>query len=388
LQPSPSSTVLVLDISGGVGHWACAALIDAGYTCVVAQTPQEALRNVDALRAGLLLVPVVELTAWTTVLERLKERDDAVPVLGVVDKEADVDVSPALSLGVSDLLTSPCAAEDLVQRVATRLDHRAVAEPQSLDHDSPISTLRAVTEAAEQALFRAETAEARVSRAEEREHLRMARESLSHSLQVLLGTMVGTAEAGAAGRAGHSRMVAMLVKRMAQELGWAPERVRGMELAGLLHDIGLLALPADLLAGSGPLDEQQRRMLHTHPEASAQILEPLSRVGVPVSAVRAHHERLDGSGYPRGLRGRQVPVGAELLAVADCYAALLQDRPYRPAYTKAEALQILDEETVAGRLSAKALAILQKAIARPQDPGQRNDTSSAGSSKGPAALTG
>jgi len=387
LQQSPSSTVLVLDASSGVGHWACDALIDAGYACVVAQTPQEALRSVDALRAGLLLLPVIELTAWTGVLERLQERAESLPVLGVVDKEANVDVSPALTLGVNDLLTYPCSPEDLVQRVAVRLDRRAAAEPQSLDNDSPIATLRAVTEAAEQALFRAETAEARVSRAEEREHLRMARESLSHSLQVLLGTMVGTAEAGAAGRAGHSRMVAMLVKRMAAELGWAPERVRGMELAGLLHDIGLLALPPDLLAGRGPLDDQQRRLLHTHPEASAQILEPLSRVGVPVSAVRAHHERLDGSGYPRGLRGRQVPVGAELLAVADCYAALLQDRPHRSALGQAEALKILDEETAAGRLSAKALSILQKVIARSQETSQSGNADGSASPMG-QALTG
>jgi HD-GYP domain-containing protein (c-di-GMP phosphodiesterase class II) len=201
----------------------------------------------------------------------------------------------------------------------------------------------------------------------------MARESLSHSLQVLLGTMVGTTESGAAGRPGHSRLVATLVKRMAAELGWAPERVRGMELAGLLHDIGLLALPTDLLSGDGPLSDHQLRLLHTHPDASAEILEPLSRVGVPVSAVRAHHERLDGSGYPRGLRGRQVPVGAEMLAVADCYAALIHDRPHRPAHTQEEAIAILDREVAAGRLSAKALAILQKVIVRSPAPSSSPD---------------
>jgi response regulator RpfG family c-di-GMP phosphodiesterase len=357
--------VLVLDASSGIGRWARDALIDGGFACVVAGTPHEALRSIDALRAGLVIMPVVELDDWTPVLGRLGEGPAKVPVLGVVDKDASVDVSVALQLGVGDLLTYPCEPHDLVERVSARIASRPLPQPETLEHGSPISTLRAVTEAAEQALFRAETAEARVSRPEEREHLRMARESLSHSLQVLLGTMVGTTEAGAAGRPGHSRMVAMLVKRMAQELGWAPERVRGIELAGLLHDIGLLALPGDLLAGEGPLTDQQRTLLETHPDASAEILEPLSRVGVPVAAVRAHHERLDGSGYPRGLRGRQVPVGAELLAVADCYAALTHDRPHRPAVSQPEALEILDQEVVAGRLSAKALAILQKVVVRP-----------------------
>ena len=375
MEPPSPSTVLVLDASSGIGRWARDALIDAGYACVVAGTLHEALRSIDALRAGLVIMPVEELDGWRPILGHLEEGATAVPVLGVVDKEANVDVSAALQLGVADLLTYPCEPHDLIERVSARIAVRPGPQPESLEQGSPITTLRAVTEAAEQALFRAETAEARVSRPEEREHLRMARESLSHSLQVLLGTMVGTTEAGAAGRPGHSRMVAMLVKRMAQELGWAPERVRGIELAGLLHDIGLLALPGDLLAGEGPLDAEQRTLLETHPDASAEILEPLSRVGVPVAAVRAHHERLDGSGYPRGLRGRQVPVGAELLAVADCYAALTHDRPHRPAVGHAEAIEILDQEVVAGRLSAKALAILQRVVVR--QPAANADTASA-----------
>jgi HD-GYP domain-containing protein (c-di-GMP phosphodiesterase class II) len=367
LQPSSPSTVLVLDAASGVGRWAHDALVNAGFACIVSETPHEALRNLDALRTGLVIMSVGQLPAWTPVLSHIAERKAGLPVLGVVDKEANVDVSPALKLGVGDLLTYPCPPGDLVEKVIATIDSR-VPESENLEHGSPIATLRAVTEAAEQALFRAETAEARVSRSEEREHLRMARESLSHSLQVLLGTMVGTTESGAAGRPGHSRTVATLVKKMAQELGWAPERVRGMELAGLLHDIGLLALPADLLSSAGPLTEHQRRLLHTHADASAEILEPLSRVGVPVSAVRAHHERLDGSGYPRGLRGRQVPIGAEILAVADVYAALVHPRPHRPAYSKVEALAIIEQETEAGRLSAKALAILQKVLNRPSAP--------------------
>ena len=369
MQPSSRSTVLVLDAASGIGRWAHDALVNAGFACIVSETPHEALRNLDALRTGLVIMPVGQLPAWTPVLSHIAECKAGLPVLGVVDKEANVDVSPALKLGVGDLLTYPCPPGDLAEKVSATIDSR-VPESETLEHGSPIATLRAVTEAAEQALFRAETAEARVSRSEEREHLRMARESLSHSLQVLLGTMVGTTESGAAGRPGHSRTVATLVKKMAQELGWAPERVRGMELAGLLHDIGLLALPADLLSATGPLTEHQRRLLHTHADASAEILEPLSRVGVPVSAVRAHHERLDGSGYPRGLRGRQVPIGAEILAVADVYGALVHPRPHRAAYSKAEALEIIERETEAGKLSAKAFAILQKVLNRPASGGR------------------
>jgi response regulator RpfG family c-di-GMP phosphodiesterase len=357
--------VLVLDTSKRIGPWARDALTDVGFDCVVAETVSPALRSVDARQATLVVAPVAELETWKPVFDHLAQSHERIPILGVVDKDASVDVTPALSLGVTDLLTYPCDDKDLVERIAATIRDNVARPVDPTRESSPVASLRSVTEAAEQALFRAETAEARVSRMEEREHLRMARESLSHSLQVLLGTMIGTAESGEAGRAGHSRQVARLVKKMAEALGWAPERVRGIELAGLLHDIGLLSLPPDLLAGAGPLDDHQRRLLHTHPDASAEILEPLTRVGVPVAAVRAHHERLDGSGYPRGLRGRQIPVGAELLAIADCYAALTNDRPHRPAHTQDEALLLLERETNAGRLSVKALALLHTALGRP-----------------------
>ena len=185
--------------------------------------------------------------------------------------------------------------------------------PDRSEPASPLAQLRAVTEAAEEALLRTETAVARVSRAEEREHLRQARDSLSHSLQVILGTMIGSAEAAGPGREGHSRRVASITRDLTDALGWPPMRVRGMELAGLFLDIGMLALPSDLLAPRGPLEPAAVELLQGHADISGDILEPLARVGLPVAAVRAHHERLDGSGYPRGLRGRQVPFGAQIL---------------------------------------------------------------------------
>ena len=391
MQPPLPSNVLVLDASSGIGKWARDALTDVGFSCDVASAADAALRSLDSRRSALVIVPVAELAVWKPVFDRLGGKSDSAPVLGVIDREASIDVTHALRVGVSDLLTYPCDPKDLVERVAATIRSKPMPPAVDVVEDnvdggvSPIASLRAVTEAAEQALFRAETAEARVSRPEEREHLRIARESLSHSLQVLLGTMVGTAEAGAAGRAGHSRTVAMLVKKMSQALGWAPERVRGMELAGLLHDIGLLSLPTDLLASTGPLDDAARRLLHTHPDASAEILEPLSRVGVPVAAVRAHHERLDGSGYPRGLRGRQIPVGAELLAVADVYAALTAERPHRPAFSQDDSLDMLDREVTAGRLAPKALSLLHTVLGIPV--GSRpSPTSVAGN--GPTVLTG
>ena len=351
--------VLVLDAAEGIGPWARDALAHAGLACALVKENVEALRSVDAQWPALVVVPLDEVQRWSSVLSRLGEGPTSVPVLGMASRDASIDVTPALALGVTDLLTYPCTGDDLVGRVASSMrGRRPQRGPERAAEASPLAALRSVTEAAEQALLRTDTAAARVSRAEEREHLRQARDALAHSLQVILGTMIGSAEASGAGREGHSRRVAAATRGLTDALGWPPLRVRGMELAGLFLDIGLLALPGDLLAVPGPLEADAQRLLCGHADVSADILEPLARVGVPVAAVRAHHERLDGTGYPRGLRGRQVPFGAQVLAVADVWAALTRPRPHRAALPDRDALAVLRGEADAGRLSPKVVELL------------------------------
>jgi response regulator RpfG family c-di-GMP phosphodiesterase len=363
--------VLVLDAAEGIGPWARDALAHAGLACALVKENLEALRSVDAQWPALVVVPLDEVELWAPVLGRLGDGPTTVPVLGLASRDTSVDVTPALALGVTDLLTYPCNGDDLVDRVASSMrGRRSGRGADRVEPASPLAQLRAVTEAAEEALLRTETAAARVSRTEEREHLRQARDSLSHSLQVILGTMIGSAEAAGAGREGHSRRVASVTRDLADALGWPPPRVRGMELAGLFLDIGMLALPADLLAPRGPLEPDAVELMRGHADISGDILEPLARVGLPVAAVRSHHERLDGSGYPRGLRGRQVPFGAQILAVADIWAALTRPRPHRPALSELDALAVLRQEASLGRLPGKLVDALEPLVisSRPGRP--------------------
>jgi response regulator RpfG family c-di-GMP phosphodiesterase len=355
--------VLVLDAAEGIGPWARDALAHAGLACALVKENVEALRSVDAQWPALVVVPLDEVERWAPVLGRLGDGPTTVPVLGMASRDASVDVTPALALGVTDLLTYPCNGDDLVERVTSSMRGRRTGRgPDRSEPASPLAQLRAVTESAEEALLRTETAVARVSRAEEREHLRQARDSLSHSLQVILGTMIGSAEAAGPGREGHSRRVASITRDLTDALGWPPLRVRGMELAGLFLDIGLLVLPSDLLAPHGPLEPKAVELLHGHADISGDILEPLARVGVPVAAVRAHHERLDGSGYPRGLRGRQVPFGAQILGVVDTWAALTRPRPHRPAMSEQDALAVLRQQASLGRLPGKLVDALEPLV--------------------------
>jgi len=355
--------VLVLDADDGIGTWMRDALLDAGLACQLVREDGEADRSLDEQRPSLVVVPVNQVDRWAGLLAHLDKVATGVPVLGAVSRDASLDFTAALALGVTDLVTYPCSTEDLVVRVATTMrGRRSDRVPERVEPASPLATLRSVTEAAEKALLRTETAAARVARPEEREHLRTARDTLAHSLRVILSTMIGNTEASGHGREGHARLAASLGRDLTVALGWPPARVRGMEMAAMFADIGLLAIPGTVLAVDGPLTEQTRELVRGHPETSAEILEPLSRVGVPVAAVRSHHERLDGSGYPRGLRGRQVPFGAQVLAVIDSYAAMVQPRPHRPPLTPEAALAVLREEADAGRLAGRLVDLMHEVV--------------------------
>src|SRR5919108_369012 len=150
-RPLPAH-VLVLDAAEGIGPWARDALGQAGLACALVKEDVEARRSVDAQWPALVVVPLDEVQRWSPVLERLAEGPTTVPVLGVASRDASVDVTPALALGVTDLLTYPCTGDDLVDRVTSSMrGRRSGRGADRTEPASPLAQLRAVTEAAEEA---------------------------------------------------------------------------------------------------------------------------------------------------------------------------------------------------------------------------------------------
>jgi putative nucleotidyltransferase with HDIG domain len=141
-----------------------------------------------------------------------------------------------------------------------------------------------------------------------------------------------------AGTAKHSQTVGRLAELTARELGLPLETVERVRLAGILHDVGKVGVPDSVLKKPGPLSDDEWVLMRKHPEIAARILE-----GADMDDIRewvlAHQERPDGEGYPRGLRGDEIPVEARILAVADAYEAMISERVYRPALTQ-EAAQL------------------------------------------------
>ncbi|MEM7246780.1 MAG: HD-GYP domain-containing protein [Acidobacteriota bacterium] len=141
---------------------------------------------------------------------------------------------------------------------------------------------------------------------------------------------------------GHGRRTGRLAAAVGRELGMTPGAAERLELAALLHDIGKLAVPESILNKGACLSRVEVDQLRLHSEQGAEILSPLRALEDIVPAVLHHHERMDGRGYPHGLAGEGIPLGARIIAVVDAFDAMLADRPPRPALRPDEAAEELD----------------------------------------------
>jgi HD-GYP domain-containing protein (c-di-GMP phosphodiesterase class II) len=172
--------------------------------------------------------------------------------------------------------------------------------------------------------------------------------------QCLLG-LCAAIEAKDAYTRGHSERVGGWSRRLAARLGLPPEEVERIGQAGLLHDIGKIGVPERVLLKHGTLDDEEWAAMRRHPVIGAQIVGPFETLAGVGVLIRHHHEREDGGGYPDGLRGEAIPLGARIIAVPDVYDALTSDRPYRAAWPHERAMTCLAEQA-GTTLDARAVA--------------------------------
>ncbi len=144
---------------------------------------------------------------------------------------------------------------------------------------------------------------------------------------------------------GHAQRVVRLTLALARRLGVPEERLVHIRRGALLHDIGKLGVPDRILHKPGPLTEEERLIMQRHPVLGYEMLKDIEYLQPALIIPLFHHERWDGSGYPRGLKGEQIPLEARIFAVVDVYDALRSDRPYRPAWTREQALAFIREQS-------------------------------------------
>jgi putative nucleotidyltransferase with HDIG domain len=165
-----------------------------------------------------------------------------------------------------------------------------------------------------------------------------------HEYQTMLHILTGALDQRDGVTEGHSRRVADLSLIVARELGINGEELLDIERAGILHDIGKLAVPDAILSKPGPLTSEEWVEMRRHPDVGYRLLRDVPFLGHAAEIVYTHHERFDGLGYPRGLKGDEIPIGARIFAVVDAYDAMTSDRPYRLARSHQEALDEIRQQ--------------------------------------------
>ncbi len=142
---------------------------------------------------------------------------------------------------------------------------------------------------------------------------------------------------------GHSETVASIVTGMAAEMNMSQDEINTLGIGARLHDLGKIGVPDSVLLKEGPLTDEEFAIIKSHPVTGAEILGPIPTLENIIPVILLHHERFDGKGYPKGLKGNQIPLWARMAAVADTYDALVSDRPYRKGMSQQKALRIIDD---------------------------------------------
>lgn len=299
MPPQDGGTVLVVDDDSLAQAYAKRLLAPLGFEVVPSLSGADALAR---LRARDSLPDVIVLDVHLTdmlgldLLRELKEdsRLALIPVL-VVTGDPGHELE-ALRLGASDFVSKPFKAAEMRARV--------------------------------QAQARMGQAVRALERAED-----------------LLITLANIVEARNAYPESHTRNVAALGEAVGRALGLnRPEELRVLRLGGLLHDIGKIAIADALLVKPAPLTAEEQAEMRKHSEIGYNLLKPLKTMSDVLPAVLHHHERWDGSGYPRGLKGSSIPLAARVVGIADCYDAITTDRPYRKALSHERTVRIIAEE--------------------------------------------
>lgn len=166
--------------------------------------------------------------------------------------------------------------------------------------------------------------------------------------ETVLFTLAESIEARDPYTRGHCERLAETSARLGERTGIPEEDIKALRWAGIVHDVGKIAVPDAILLKPGPLTPEEMSVIRKHPEAGERICAPLKAFRSVLPIIRHHHEKFDGSGYPDGLRGESIPLTARILQLADVFDALTWDRPYRTAITSEMALDLMNEEAKLG----------------------------------------
>jgi putative two-component system response regulator len=321
--PGEVATIMVVEDDPAIRHVLSDLLSALGHRVMTAESAEKALALLDVVSPDLVITDVhmgamngIELCA------RLKSdpRYELMPVV-VLTAVSEIDARVAgLAAGADDFFLKPVDFNELRARVSALLRVKALLDQ----------------------LERAEG---------------------------VITTLALTIEARDTYTGGHCDRLARYGVAVGEALGVDAAMIRALRLGGYLHDLGKIAVPDAILLKRGPLDAAERVSIREHPAAGADLVLGLKSLEEVRPIMRYHHERWNGAGYPEGLSGEAIPLGARIIGVVDVYDALHTERPYKPALSHVESVSILSRETDAGywdpRVVTTFLDVLQRFVHEP-----------------------
>lgn len=298
LEAGEKSTILVVDDVPQNLELMKATLAVAGYNVITAADGEEALHKVDDDSPDLVLLDTMmpKLNGYD-VCRRLKAEDKTrlIPIVMIATLPELEDKIKGIEAGGDDFLRRPINSLELLARV------RSLVRAKHLN-DELIS------------------------------------------VETTLVAMANAIEAKDPYTEGHIERVASYASALGKEIGLSDRDRQSLRKAGILHDVGKIGVRESVLLKAGPLTKEEFDHVKLHPIASERICRPLAQSKSILEVIRHHHERYDGKGYPDGLTGDEIPIGARIMAIADAYDALTSDRPYRERLSEQQALCVLKEE--------------------------------------------
>ena len=306
----PADRILVVDDEEAIREIVSSMLTNANYNCRQAASGNEALALLSSGEEFELMLSDLMMADLDGIglLERTKERFPDMPVVMVT---AVHDISVALAAirnGAYDYLLKPFEREQLLATVRRALENRRL----KLENRAYQTNL--------ESLVAART-----------EQLRKTMSNLERSYDITLEALGDALDLKDAETEGHSKRVTAFTIAMARALGLAADQIRVIARGAFLHDIGKMAIPDKILRKPGKLDTEEIAIMREHCFRGYQMLKKIPFLAEAAEIVYSHQERYDGTGYPRGLKGEEIPLGARIFSVADTLDAIRSDRPYRPA---------------------------------------------------------
>ena len=312
--PSPHPVilrVLIVDDEASVRKVMAAIFAQLGLPCETAASGEEALRilethRIDAVISDLHMPGMSGMELLAKVRQNYPQMVFLV-VTGVDDIQVGIQ---AMRQGADDYLVKPLQVDaNIVLASLTRALHVKRLEQEVENYRHHLEEI--VSEQTQQL----------------REALRQIERSYDQTLEVL-GAAIDLRDSPTAG---HSRRVFLYSLEIARAMGGLESQMRNIAMGAWLHDIGKLAVSDAILLKPGPLTDEERKIMQLHVQIGYDLVKSIPFLADSAEIIYAHHERCDGSGYPRGLKTEEIPVGARIFAVADTFDAMTSDRPYRRA---------------------------------------------------------